>query len=122
MRSGQGWEEASGDTEEGHRGEQGTPGGSQASGDGGDKRWPLCTMGVSSVCVGGDHVCDCEGDCSVSLCEPREGPLFLPSHCTLVLRTGKRGGAEREALESNLRQLSWPEGAQGQKVCLMRQL
>lgn len=69
---------------------------------------------VKCVCVsGGDHICDCEGDCSVSLCEPREGPLFLPSHCILVLRTGKRGGADREALESNLRQLSWPEGAQG---------
>ena len=57
--------------------------------DGGDKRWPLCTEGVSSVCGGGDHVCDCEGGSSISLCEPKEGPLFLPSHCTLVPRNGE---------------------------------
>ena len=89
MRSGQGWKEASGDTEEGHRGEQGTPGGSQVSGMEETKRWPLCTEGVSSVCVGGDHVCDCEGGSSISLCEPKQGPLFLPSHCTLVPRNGE---------------------------------
>lgn len=50
-------------------------------------------MGMSSVCVGGDHICDCEGDWFCLSVEPREGPPFsLPSHCTLVLRTGKRGG------------------------------
>ena len=47
-------------------------------------------VGVSSVCWGGgDHICDCEGDSSASLCEPREGPIFLPSHCTLAPRTGE---------------------------------
>lgn len=63
-----------------------------------------CAPWECQVCVGGggDHVCDCEGDSSASLCEPREGPIFLPSHCTLAPRTGERGRADREALESNL--------------------
>lgn len=75
-----------------------------------------CAPRECQVCVcggGGDYVCDCEGGSSISLCEPREGPLFLPSHCTLVPRNGEQGAADLEALESNLVQLSWPEGAQG---------
>ena len=55
-------------------------------------------MGESVKCVGGqegNHVCDCEGDGSVSLCEHREGPLlFSPQHpqfSGLGKEAGERG-------------------------------
>ena len=52
MRSGQGWKEASGDTEEGHRGEQGTPGGSQVSGME-ETKGGRCALRECQVCVWG---------------------------------------------------------------------